>query len=101
MPALCCGFRVGARATPSSLSVKFLIDNAMPPRLAMLLNDAGYHAVHVREYAIQAAKDELILARALKERRIVVSADTDFGTLLARLEASQPSFILFRDPDLL
>jgi predicted nuclease of predicted toxin-antitoxin system len=41
--------------------VRFLIDNAMPPRLAMLLNDAGYDAVHVREYSMQAAKDELIL----------------------------------------
>jgi len=62
---------------------------------------AGHQAVHVRDYAMQAAKDELILARALKEERIVVSADTDFGTLLAGLEARRPSFILFRDPNLL
>jgi predicted nuclease of predicted toxin-antitoxin system len=49
---------------------------------------------------MQAAKDESILARALQEDRIVVSADTDFGTLLAAWEADKPSFILFRNPDL-
>jgi predicted nuclease of predicted toxin-antitoxin system len=81
--------------------VRFLIDNALPPRLAALLIAAGHDAVHVREYNMQSAKDALILARALEESRIVVSADTDFGTLLAGMEASFPSFILFREPNLL
>jgi len=50
---------------------------------------------------MHAASDEEILARALQENRIVVSADSDFGVILATQEASQPSFILFRDPNLL
>jgi predicted nuclease of predicted toxin-antitoxin system len=50
---------------------------------------------------MQAAPDDEILARALREGRIVVSADSDFGTLLAMQEASLPSFILFREPNLL
>lgn len=79
--------------------MRFLIDNALPPRLARLLAAAGHDAVHVRDYALGAAKDELILAKAREEDRIVVSADTDFGTLLAMLEVNRPSFILFRDPD--
>jgi predicted nuclease of predicted toxin-antitoxin system len=80
--------------------VSFLIDNALPPRLARLLAEAGHDATHVRDYGMQSAKDELILGRALLEDRIVVSADTDFGMLLAGMEASRPSFILFREPDL-
>lgn len=81
--------------------MKFLIDNALPPRLASLLIVAGQDAIHVRQYAMQAAQDESILARAGKEDRIVVSADTNFGTLLATRKASRPSFILFRDANLL
>ncbi len=50
---------------------------------------------------MQAAKDEEILRRALQEDRIIVSADSDFATLLAMQEASKPSFILFREVNLL
>jgi predicted nuclease of predicted toxin-antitoxin system len=80
--------------------LKFLIDNALPRRLADLLRAAGYDAVHVRTYEMQAASDEEILARAFDEGRIVVSADSDFGAILASQEAERPSFVLFRDPNL-
>jgi predicted nuclease of predicted toxin-antitoxin system len=66
--------------------------------VADLLLAAGYDAVHVRAYGMHAARDEEILARALAEDRIVVSADSDFSGILAAQEAERPSFILFRDP---
>ena len=50
---------------------------------------------------MDAAKDEEILARAVEEDRIVVSADSDFSAILAAHEAERLSFILFRDPNLL
>ena len=81
--------------------MRFLIDNALPPRLADLLLAAGHDAVHVRAYGMHAAKDEEILARALDEDRIVVSADSDFSAILAAQEAERPSFILFRETNLL
>ena len=43
-----------------------------------------------------AAKDSEILQRAENEERIIVSADSDFGTLLALRQSKHPSFILFR-----
>jgi predicted nuclease of predicted toxin-antitoxin system len=49
---------------------------------------------------MHAAADEEIQRRALAEDRIVVSADSDFGTLLARQEADRSSFILFRETKL-
>lgn len=49
--------------------MRFLIDNALPPRLAALLRLAGHDAVHVRDYGMHAAKDEFVLARAIEEDR--------------------------------
>jgi predicted nuclease of predicted toxin-antitoxin system len=63
--------------------MKFLVDNALSSRLSQLLNEAGHDAVHVRDRGVQRASDSDLFDLAAGERRTILSADTDFGTLLA------------------
>lgn len=76
--------------------MKFLVDNNLSPLLAESLKAAGHDAVHVRDLGLQAATDEVVLEQARSEERVLVSADTDFGTLLARSGAASPSVLLIR-----
>ena len=76
--------------------MKLLVDNALSPVLAVLLGRAGHEAVHVRDVGLHHAADEAIFEHAAATDFILVSADTDFATLLATRSASKPSLILFR-----
>ena len=76
--------------------MRFLVDNALSPVVSELLRAAGHDAIHVRDLRLASAPDPQDFDAAAAERRIIVSSDTDFGTLLALRGASAPSVILFR-----
>ena len=60
--------------------LRFLIDNTLSPTLADGLAAAGHDAVHVGKCGIAHSTDPVIFDRAKSDGRIVVSADTAFGT---------------------
>jgi predicted nuclease of predicted toxin-antitoxin system len=76
--------------------VRFLVDANLSPRLSVSLTDDGHDAVHVGDLGMSRATDAEILDAADRDDRIVLSADTDFGTLLAMSNRSRPSVLLLR-----
>ncbi|MCC7389354.1 MAG: DUF5615 family PIN-like protein [Phycisphaerales bacterium] len=77
--------------------MKFLLDQGISPQVALSLAAAGHDAVHVRELGMSRAGDAEILARAHDDGRVIITEDTDFGTLLVLNARSSPSVVLFRD----
>ena len=78
------------------MKLKFLIDNALSPIFSKELQTSGFDSIHVRDIDMQTCADDEIFERAQEENRIIVSADTDFGTILALRNERFPSVIIFR-----
>jgi predicted nuclease of predicted toxin-antitoxin system len=79
--------------------VRFLLDECLAPRMATLLRGAGHDCAHVYELSLGGQPDEQVMALAASENRILISADTDFGELLATSPVLAPSVILLRRTD--
>ena len=56
----------------------------------------GYDATHLIDEQLQRLSDDLIFEKAIKEIRIILTFDLDFGEILFHLQATQPSVIIFR-----
>jgi predicted nuclease of predicted toxin-antitoxin system len=76
--------------------VKFLVDENLSPLVAAGLREAGYEATHVADVGMRSAGDTALIEFAAENGCILVSADTDFGTLLAATAARAPSVVLIR-----
>ena len=64
--------------------------------MAALLVDAGHDAIHVGAVGLLGRPDAEVMAAAGVDDRVVLSADTDFGELLARSRERLPSVVLLR-----
>ena len=76
--------------------MKFLADMGISMATVGALRAAGEEVVHLREEWLHTLPDHKILDKAVRERRVVVTCDLDFGDLLAAGGAAVPSVILFR-----
>lgn len=75
--------------------MRILVDASMSPVVVRGLREAGHDAVHVGEVLRLDAPDVDILEHAVREARVIVAADTDFGELLAMRQSTEPSVVLF------
>ncbi|MBF2057401.1 MAG: DUF5615 family PIN-like protein [Cyanobacterium sp. T60_A2020_053] len=73
--------------------LKLLLDQGLPRSAPKLLLNAGIDAIHVADIGLATAEDEEILLKAKQERRVIVTLDADFHSLLALSGAKFPSVI--------
>lgn len=65
-------------------------------RVAAELRADGHDAVHLSEQGLSRLGDEEIFAKAMSEGRIIVTADLDFGAIIARTGSQRVSVIVLR-----
>lgn len=79
--------------------MKLLLDANLSPEVARLLKEAGYEAIHVGDIGLLSASDPEILQAAAHGERVLLTADADFGALLALGSLGSPSVLLLRSAD--
>ena len=79
--------------------MRLLVDENLSLRVVRTLQQAGHDVLHVTEAGLGNTDDVEILNAAADESRIVVTADTDFGGLLAARGTSSPSVVMLRSSD--
>ncbi len=80
--------------------MRFLVDANLSPRVATLLSGDGFESIHVGDVDPLTATDQAILDYAAANGLVIISADSDFGELLAVSRgAVSPSVVLLRSAD--
>jgi len=65
--------------------MKLLVDECCDAGLVNALRDDGHDVLYAVE-SLRGEPDDMLLARALSERRILLTEDKDFGELVYRLQ---------------
>ena len=80
--------------------MKFLVDKTLSPKTVDFLKMKGYKTIRVNE-VIQGQKieDDIIFNYALKKNYCIITADLDFGEILAFTQSKKPSTIILRLED--
>jgi predicted nuclease of predicted toxin-antitoxin system len=76
--------------------VKFLLDMGISPETGFYLEKLGHNAIHLIDEGMDRATDSQIMEKALKEERIILTHDLDFGRMLAFSGDKGPSVVTFR-----
>lgn len=76
--------------------MRLLLDQNLSHDLPAQLAGPTFDVADTRSLGMQRWDDEAITDYAAAEDRVIVSADTDFGAILAARQSAEPSFVLLR-----
>jgi predicted nuclease of predicted toxin-antitoxin system len=63
---------------------RLLTDENIDKEVASFLRDLGFDVLDIKEKALYSLKDIDIIEKALAEHRVIITQDSDFGTLIFR-----------------
>lgn len=81
--------------------MKILIDMNLSPLWVLVLEEAGFEAIHWSTVGDPRASDRTIMTWAANHGYVIFTHDLDFGVLLAATQAQTPSVIQIRSQNIL
>ncbi len=75
--------------------MRWLADECVAAPLVVFLRSEGHDVLYVAELAA-GLKDPDVIALALREKRLLLTEDKDFGDLVFRRERTVPGLVLMR-----
>jgi predicted nuclease of predicted toxin-antitoxin system len=73
-----------------------LLSTALSPKTVQFLRERGHIAIRANEIGLADARDADLIKYAADNDMIVITADLDFGGILAYTKRKKPSVIIFR-----
>ncbi|MDA2922267.1 DUF5615 family PIN-like protein [Patescibacteria group bacterium AH-259-L07] len=76
--------------------LKFLLNANISHETADFLNSLGYDAKTVAQFNLRRADDSAIVTKAIKEKRIIITFDLDFGEIFYFLAKKNLGVIILK-----
>jgi predicted nuclease of predicted toxin-antitoxin system len=78
--------------------MRFITDECVGPSVAEWLREQGHDVFSVFDQA-KGISDDMVIAKAYEEKRILVTVDKDFGEMIYRRKMSHCGIVLLRLDD--
>ena len=78
--------------------MKFFLDENLPLSLSEVFTESGFETEHAKTSGLRGATDKEIAKYALKQKKILVTKDLEFGSLLLYPQGSHYGLIVIRVP---
>jgi predicted nuclease of predicted toxin-antitoxin system len=76
--------------------VRFLVDMSVDVRVAGWLREQGHETTHLRDQGLHRMPNGEIFEKALREDRVVLTSDLDFGEIAVALKSASGKVVLLR-----